>query len=174
MSIENRLAELEARLDETAARLRVAEDHLEIMRLLVSYGPAVDSCAGAEAAQLWAPDGVYDVGRRNRAEGRAAIAAIYDSRMHIGLTQQGSSHLTATPRITVNGDRAEAVAYTFVVLHGGGVQENFWIWRGAINHWTLARTAQGWKIVERLNRVLDGSPESHAIMRRGVDPLVAD
>lgn len=85
------------------------------------------------------------------------------------MTKQGSWHLTATPRITVNGDRAEAVAYSFVVLHGGGVEERFWIWRASANHWTLTRTAEGWKIQERYNRVLNGSDESHDVLRRGVE-----
>jgi hypothetical protein len=169
MSIETRLEALEERLAVTEARLRVAEDHLEIIRLLSSYGPAVDSCSSREAAELWAPDGAYDVGGIHRAKGREAIAKLYTGEHHVGMTQQGSSHLTATPRITVNGDRAEAVAYSFVVLHGGGVEERFWVWRASANHWTLARTAEGWRIVERYNRVLNGSDESHALLRRGVE-----
>lgn len=171
MSIETRLADLEARLAATEARLRVAEDHLEITRLLTSYGPAVDSCASHEAARLWASEGAYDVGGIHRVTGREAIAKLYQGPHHVGMTQQGSSHLTATPRITVDGDRAEAVAYSFVVLHGGGVEQRFWIWRASANHWTLARTAEGWRIVERFNRVLDGSPESHDVLRRGVEAL---
>ena len=171
MSVEARLAELENRLAATEARLRTAEDHLEITRLLVSYGPAVDSCSSREAAQLWTTEGAYDVGGRHRAIGHDAIATLYEGPHHIGMTKQGSSHLTATPRITVDGDRAEAVAYSFVVLHGGGVEERFWIWRASANHWTLARTAAGWRIVERYNRVLDGSEESHGVLRRAVAPL---
>ncbi|HEY3695208.1 nuclear transport factor 2 family protein [Phenylobacterium sp.] len=171
MTIETRLAELEGRLARTEARLRIAEDHLEITRLLTSYGPAVDSCASREAAQLWLADGVYDVGGRNRTKGHDAIAAMYDGPHHVGLTEQGSAHLTGTPRITVDGDKAEAVAYSFVVLHGGGVEDRFWIWRASANHWTLARTAQGWRIVERYNRVLNGSDDSHQTLRRGVAAL---
>lgn len=169
MSVEERLARLESRLADTEARLRTAEDHLEITRLLTSYGPAVDSCSADEAAMLWAPDGAYDVGGIHRAQGREAIAKLYVGPHHVGMTKQGSSHLTATPRITVDGDRAEAVAYSFVVLHGGGVEQRFWIWRAAANYWTLARTAEGWKIVERYNRVLDGSEESHDVLRRAVE-----
>jgi hypothetical protein len=168
MSVEERIAKLEERLGRTEARLRLAEDHLEIIRLLSSYGPAVDSCASREAAELWTADGAYDVGGRQRVEGRDAIAAMYTGHHHVGMTKQGSSHLTATPRVTIDGDRAEAVAYSFVVLHGGGVEERFWIWRASANHWTLARTEMGWRIVERYNRVLDGSEASHAVLRRGV------
>jgi hypothetical protein len=168
MSVEDRLSALEARFGETQARLQVAEDHLEIIRLLTSYGPAVDSCSAGEAADLWIEGGVYDVGGMHRAIGPDGIAALYKGPHHVGMTQQGSSHLTATPRVTVKGDDAEAVAYSFVILHGGGVEQRFWVWRASANFWTLKRTAAGWKIVERLNRVLDGSEESHAVLRRGV------
>lgn len=168
-SIEDRVANLEARLAEGEKRWRAAEDQLEIIRLLSSYGPAVDSCSSQAAAELWTEDGAYDVGSLFRAEGRGAISALYEGEHHVGMTKQGSSHLTATPRITVNGDRAEAVAYSFVVLHGGGVEERFWIWRASVNHWSLERTAQGWKIVERLNRVLNGSEAAHDVMLRAVD-----
>lgn len=171
MSVEDRLSALEARLSETQARLQVAEDHLEIIRLLTSYGPAVDSCSSREAANLWIDGGIYDVGGLHRAKGPDGIATLYEGPHHIGMTKQGSSHLTATPRVTVNGDTAEAVAYSFVILHGGGVEQRFWVWRASANYWTLKRTAGGWKIVERLNRVLDGSEESHAVLRRGVDAL---
>jgi hypothetical protein len=166
MSIEERLAAVEA-------RLRVAEDHLEIIRLLNSYGPAVDSGSCHEGGALWTKDGVYDVGGRSRTVGPDAISAMYEGPHHQGMIHQGSSHLTATPRVTVDGDRAQATAYSFVVLHGGGVEERFWIWRASANHWTLARTPDGWRIVERYNRVLDGSPESHAVLKRGVDALPA-
>ena len=39
-------------------------------------------------------------------------------------------------------------------------------WRAAINHWELVRTPQGWRIKIRTNRVIDGSDESHDVMRR--------
>jgi hypothetical protein len=50
MSIEARLAALEA-------RLRAAEDQLEIIRLLNTYGRAVDSGASRPAAQPWIEGG---------------------------------------------------------------------------------------------------------------------
>lgn len=170
MSVEDRLTSLEARLVETQARLLAAEDHLAIIRLLTSYGPAVDTCSSREAAKLWAENGAYDVGGVHRAVGHDRIAALYEGPHHIGMTKQGSSHLTATPRVTVNGDTAEAVAYSFVILHGGGAEERFWIWRASANYWTLRRGREGWQIAERYNRVLNGSDESHATLRRAVDP----
>jgi hypothetical protein len=159
MPIEERLAALES-------RLRTAEDQLDILRLLNTYGPAVDSGSAEAAANLWVEDGIYDAGGVTRFTPRALIA-MYNDEGHQGLVHTGSSHLTATPRIAVDGDQAEAVAYSFVVVKRG---EEWFIMRGAINHWQLVRTDRGWKIKERFNRVLDGSAESHEVMRRALSP----
>lgn len=157
MSIEDRLTALET-------RLRSAEDQLEIIRLLNTYGPAVDSGSAEAAIGLWTQDGIYDAGGVTRFTPEALVT-MYNDTGHQGLVHTGSSHLTATPRIEVNGDEAEAVAYSFVVVRR---DDEFYIMRGAINHWHLVRTAQGWRIKERLNRVLDGTPESHEVMRRAL------
>jgi hypothetical protein len=158
MSIEDRLSALET-------RLRAAEDQLEILRLLNTYGPAVDSGASRPAAALWIEGGTYNIGGVGAVTGHDDIAAIYDSKGHQDLIHQGSSHLTATPRVTVNGDQAEAVAYSFVVLKRNG---EWYIWRASANHWKLVRTSQGWRIAERYNRVLDGSEASHETLRRAL------
>jgi hypothetical protein len=157
MTTEERLAQLEA-------RLQAAEDQLAITRLICTYGPAVDSGASREAAELWDADGAYDVGGMHRAQGHDAIAALYDADGHQQLIHKGSAHLTATPRITIHGDTAEAVAYSFVVLRN---DTDWGLWRASANRWTLRRTPKGWRIVERFNRVLDGSEASHAILRQG-------
>jgi hypothetical protein len=81
----------------------------------------------------------------------------------MGLVKTGVSHFTGTPKITVDGDRARAVGYSFVILREG---DRWFIWRGAINQWTLVRGEAGWRIQERFNRTLDGSPDSHEVMRR--------
>lgn len=155
MNVEDRLAALEA-------RLRGAEDQLEIIRLINTYGPLVDSGEGQAAAHLWIEGGVYDLGAA-RPKAYDDIAAMYDGQHHQELIHTGCAHLMATPRITVNGDKAEAVGYSFIVLKEG---ERWFVYRAAINHWTLARTPEGWRIVERYNRVIDGSKDSHDTMRR--------
>ncbi|MEW9856697.1 nuclear transport factor 2 family protein [Novosphingobium sp. M1R2S20] len=157
MSIEDRLTMLEN-------RLRAAEDQLEILRLLNTYGPAVDSGSAEIAADLWTEDGIYDAGGVTRFTPDALIK-MYNDVGHQNLVHTGSSHLTATPRIEVHGDQAEAVAYSFVVVKR---DDEWFIMRGAINHWQLVRTAQGWRIKERFNRVLDGTSESHEVMRRAL------
>lgn len=156
MTIEQRLASLEK-------RLQAAEDQLEIIRLLNTYGPLVDSGESQKAAGLWVEDGRYDFSGYPALTGHEQLAAMYDSEGHHELINTGCSHLTATPCVTVNGDSADAVAYSYVVLREG---DRWYLWRASVNHWTLTRTAQGWKIKERFNRVLDGSEDSHDTMRK--------
>jgi len=158
--------DLQQRIEELDARLRAAEDQLEILRLLNAYGPLVDSGAATEAARLWADGGSYDftgaAGDAIRAEAPLGLVALYESRAHTELIAAGAAHLTATPAITVHSDTAEAVGYSFVVCRVGSQWQ---VRRAAVNHWALARTGSGWRITRRVNRILDGSPESHAIMR---------
>lgn len=156
MSLESRLSELEE-------RLQAAEDQLAIIRLLNTYGPLVDSGTSLPAAELWTEEGRYDFSGGAGLTGHEQLAAMYDSQAHQDLVNTGCSHLTATPHITLNGDTADAVAYSFVVLREG---ERWYLWRAAVNHWSLIRTEHGWRIKERFNRVLDGSKESHETMRK--------
>lgn len=163
-AFEDRLLALEA-------RLRAAEDQLAIQNLLMTYGPLVDSATAAPAGALWVEGGGYNFtlpdGGSKRLSAPDEIAGMYSWPGHLDLVNTGCAHLTATPRITVDGDAAEAVGYSVVVLKEG---ERWFVWRAAVNHWTLTRTDAGWRIVERFNRALDGSPESHETMRKVLNP----
>lgn len=160
MSVEDRLTALEA-------RLRAAEDHLEILNLLNSYGPLVDSGMAQEAVDLWIHGGGYNFtlpdGSAGRVEAPEPLSDLYRSDGHMGLVNAGSAHMTATPKISVNGDDAQAVGYSFVILREGDAWS---VWRAAVNHWTLRRTDKGWRVKERYNRTLNGSEDSHAAMRK--------
>lgn len=160
MSVEDRLSALEQ-------RLQAAEDQLEIMRLLNTYGPAVDSGANHEAAALWIEGGAYDAGGVKRFIAPKDLVDMYESQGQIDLINTGSTHLTAPPRITLHGDSAEAVAYSYVMKKE---DDRWFIWRAAVNHWTLVRTPAGWRIQERYNRVIDGSKGSHDTMRKALTP----
>jgi hypothetical protein len=159
--------DIEARLSALEARVRAAEDHIEILNLLNSYGPLVDSASAKEAGDLWVPGGGYNFGKpgggTQRLEAPDEIAGMYGWQGHLDLVNAGCAHLTGTPKITVNGDDAQAVGYSFVVLRE---EARWYLWRAAVNHWTLRRTAEGWRITERFNRTLDGSPESHETMKK--------
>lgn len=158
---------IEERLDALEQRCRKAEDHLEILNLLNSYGPLVDSCTAKEAGELWVEGGGYNFispdGEPTRLKAPDEIAGMYSWPGHIKLTETGCSHLTGTPKISIDGDEAQALAYSFVVLKE---DDRWFLWRAAVNHWTLKRTDQGWRIDERTNRTLDGSEQSHQTMRK--------
>ena len=160
MDTEQRLAALEA-------RLRKAEDHLEILNLLNTYGPLVDSATAEPAGKLWVEGGGYNFtvpdGGTKRLAAPDEVAGMYSWPGHLDLVNTGCAHLTATPKISVHGDEAAAVGYSVVILRE---EERWFLWRAAVNHWTLRRTSEGWRIVERFNRALDGSEESHATMRK--------
>lgn len=158
MSVEERLAALES-------RVRAAEDQLDIIRLLNTYGPAVDSGASQEAAALWIEGGAYDAGGVKRFIAPKELTDMYDGEGHQALIHTGATHLTATPRITLHGDTAEAVAYSYVMKKEG---DRWFIWRAAANHFSLVRTGEGWRIKERMNRVIDGSKASHETLRKAL------
>lgn len=151
---DDRIAALEA-------RLAAIEDELAIRRLLASYGPLADAGLGEAAALLWTETGAYAPGGLPRAEGKAALEAIYSGDTHQGLIAGGSMHMTAPVQITLDGDRATAIGYSLLALHGA---RRFSLARASINRWTLVRTDAGWRIVERINRVLDGSDEARALL----------
>lgn len=123
----------------------------------------MDSGQADAAARLWTAGGGYDFSGGGRLEAPDQLAAMYRSEGHMQLVETGVSHLTATPKVTVDGDEARAVGYSFVVLREA---ERWVIWRAAINEWRLVRTPHGWRIAERCNRVLDGSSDSQELMRR--------
>jgi hypothetical protein len=159
--------DIEARLAAMEARLRKAEDQLEILNLLNTYGPLVDSATAQPAGELWVEGGGYSFtlpeGGDKRLVAPDEIAGMYGWPGHLDLVKTGCAHLTATPKISVKGDEAEAVGYSVVILRE---EERWFLWRAAVNHWTLRRTDAGWRIVERFNRALNGSEESLATMRK--------
>lgn len=158
---------IEERLDALEARCRAAEDHLEILNLISAYGPLADSCSIEAAAAQWIPGGGYNYGLpgggNQRLEAPEPLGNVWRQEGHVELTRTGSAHTSATPKIVVKGDHADAVGYSFVIKREG---DRWFVWRAAINHWTLVRTADGWRVQEKFNRTLDGSDESHEVMKR--------
>lgn len=158
---------IEARVSALEERLQTAEDHLAILNLLNSYGPLVDSGSDQDAVALWMEGGGYNFTRPDGGAGRLeapeALSALYRSDPHQALITTGSAHVTLTPKITIEGNDAQAVGYSLVVEREG---RRWFLERASINHWTLQRTKFGWRIVERLNRTLTGSQETHELMRR--------
>jgi uncharacterized protein (TIGR02246 family) len=159
MTTDERLAELEQ-------RLRRVEDELAIVRLLASYGPAVDAGDADAVAALWAEDGEYDVeGWHMRS--RADVAAMVRSPAHQGLIRGGSAHFLGPVRVEIDGDDAVAVCESILVRHNED-DAGYRVWRAGANHVALRRTAAGWRIVKRTTRALDGSAEARDLLAAGV------
>jgi hypothetical protein len=156
---EERLASLER-------RVRVLEDHVAILRLINSWGPAVDTGSSREAGALWDDDGVLE-SDLSRLEGPAGVTAMVDSDGQRALIAQGCAHVQTAPVVNVEGDRATVIAYSQVYLHG---DESHAVWRVSANKWECARGPEGWRITRRVNRVIDGGGDSHAILIRALGP----
>jgi uncharacterized protein (TIGR02246 family) len=153
MSDDLRLAVLEERVQ----RL---EDELTVTRVIASYGPLVDAGDADSVAGLWAEDGDYDVeGWHMRS--RDEIRAMVHSDPHQKLINGGCLHFLAPAYVTVDGDEAVAVCESILVRHREG---SYSIRRAGANHFHLRRLSEGWRIVHRTTRGIDGSAEARSLL----------
>ena len=153
-----------ARLRALETRLAAVEDQLAITRLMATYGPAVDSLDAELTAELWAVDGWYDAGVATF-EGHQGLRDLIDSDLHQRLAAMGAAHVISAPQVTIDGDTAVAVCYAQVLVHDESADAGWRIWRVTANRWHWSRTPQGWKVVARTNRPLDGSDEPRQLFR---------
>jgi hypothetical protein len=159
---------LEAHVERLERRLLAVEDIAEINRLIASYGPAADSCDGEAVRALWAEGGTYEL------QGWFYTSDTMDqtvtSDLHHRYVAAGSAHVMSAPVITLDGDRAVAINYSRVFVHEG---DRWIVDRAAANRWDLERTADGWRVRRRVNRLLDGSAEARSILAGEAPPPVA-
>ncbi len=154
-------------VDELLARVRRLEDERDIARLIASYGPAVDAGDADTAAGLWANDGSYDVDGRHM-RGRAGVHAMISSSAHQNLVAKGCSHFLGPCVVTVDGDEAVAVCESVVLVRDGSEKGPYRVWRCTANHFALQRVNGHWRIGARTSRVLDGNPDAHALLTKGL------
>lgn len=154
---EDRLAELERRLQRI-------EDERAIERSIASYGPLVDAGDADAVAQLWAPDGGYDV-EGWQMTSRDDVAAMVRSDAHQGLIGRGSCHFLGPAVATVDGDDAVAVCQSILVIRR---DDGFAVWRAGANHFRLRRIEGRWQVVQRTTRALDGNAEARELLSAGV------
>jgi hypothetical protein len=167
-------------LQRLESRLRRLEDESAIQRLIASYGPCVDAANADGAAALWEADGSYDVEgwRMNRSDDVRAMVA---SPSHRELVAGGCCHFLGPAVVTVSDDTAVAVCESLVLLRlsqaspdrlehvaWSNAPSEYVVWRAAANHFQLQRGADGWRIVTRTTRLLDGSPSAHALLTGGL------
>ena len=161
----------DTRLKALEQELRLLRDERDIQRLILSYGPRVDSAdsdAPAEkVAEMWVEDGVYDVGGMTRQEGRVEIASTYRAR-HYANILTGIAHVMGSPIIELDGDTATAFNYTAVFRPETPYPQTdrFYPWRVAVNQWRLVRTTEGWRVAERINRLITGDAEARQLVQQ--------
>ncbi len=162
ISVEDRLAEVER-------RLAVAEDELAVIRLVASYGPMVDTGDTTFAPVLFADEGVYDV--LNARLSRSDFAAMLGGPEHQGIVAEGIAHVMGLPMVRVEGDRASAVNCT-QLFHK--VADGYRVFRVAQNVWKLERRPEGWKIVERFNRLIGEGDDARALLEGAVREAIRE
>lgn len=142
-------------LQELETRLRRVEDELAIQRVVLSYGPAADAGLTSLAASVWLEDGVYDWDADGEPhQGSAAVDRMLQGSNHQGLIANGAAHFAGPPLIDVDGDRATALNYSFVMRRE---ERRFYVWRVSAVRWELERTGSSWRVRRRTNRLLDDS-----------------
>jgi ketosteroid isomerase-like protein len=155
--------DLRAVVEELVARVRRLEDQLEIMQLVAQYGPAVDSGSGAATAALWTDDGAFDAVPHMQMRGRDDIAAMVEGAGHQSLIQNGCGHVLTVPHVVVDGDHATGRSYALNIRWDADA-DRFWVGRVSANTWRWVRTPDGWRITERINANLDGTPEHRQML----------
>jgi hypothetical protein len=148
--------QLEARVAELEARVRVVEDLHQLAQLVATYGPAVDSGSADAAASIWADDGVFDVVPYFELVGHVGIAGMVSGAGHQALIANGCGHVLTAPRIEVDGDAARGWNYAFNIRFDADA-DRFWIARLSANEWHFRREPKGWRVVRRTNINLDGT-----------------
>jgi hypothetical protein len=158
---ESELTGLRAEIIALRAEVAELRDRHAIADLIAAYGPAVDRGDSRGAAALWAHDGSYDLGEMGVARGPDAIAALFEADLHQGLIANGAAHMLGPARIDITGDTAVAVCYSCVARWTGAAFE---LYRVAANKWSLRREREGWRVVNRQNRLLEGSEEARNLL----------
>lgn len=155
--------DLRATVAALAERVKLLEDHLAITQLVAQYGPSVDSGSAEATADLWTDDGSFDAVGVITMRGHDEIAGMVDGDGHQHLILNGCGHVLTVPHVVIDGDRAEGRSYA-LNIRWDPAQERFWVARVSANTWKWTRTANGWRIAERVNANLDGTPEHRAML----------
>ncbi|MBS9375821.1 nuclear transport factor 2 family protein [Rhodococcus sp. B50] len=153
----NDVERLAATVEQLTERVRRLEDRIEIMQLVAQYGPAVDSGSGDAAAALWTEDGRFDAVPQRRMKGRAEIAEMVHGPGHGSLIENGCGHVLTVPHIEIDGDEATGRSYA-LNIRWDAETDLFRVARVSANTWRWVRTPEGWRIAERVNANLDGTP----------------
>ena len=162
------------------ARVRAVEDKLAIFHLIASHPPAADTGTDRYYREAFVADGEMDLGGGKGARGNDTIGALVKTPEHQAAIAGGLCHFAGLPRVEIDGDSAVAISYLQIItpdrqaapreVSGHGSTTGFRIHRVGANRWELRRGKDGWKIVRRTLRPLDGTDDAQALLRKAIAP----
>ena len=164
--------------DSLEDRVRAVEDKLAIFHLIASHPPAADTGTDRYYRDAFAADGEMDLGGGKGARDNATIRALVKTPEHQAAIAGGLCHFAGLPRVEVDGDSAVAISYLQIItpdrqaapreVPGHGSTTGFRIHRVGANRWELRRGKDGWKVVRRTLRALDGTDDAQALLRTAI------
>ena len=166
--------------DSLEDRVRAIEDKLAIFHLIASHPPAADTGTDRYYREAFVADGEMDLGGGKGARGNATIGALVKTPEHQAAIAGGLCHFAGLPRVEIKGDSAVALSYLQIItpdrqaapreVSGHGSTTGFRIHRVGANRWELKRSKDGWKVVRRTLRPLDGTDDARALLRKAIAP----
>jgi hypothetical protein len=161
-------------------RVRAIEDRLAIFHLIASHPPAADTGTDRYYREAFVADGEMDLGGGKGARGNDTIGALVKTPEHQAAIAGGLCHFAGLPRVDIDGDSAVAISYLQIItpdrqaapreVSGHGSTTGFRIHRVGANRWDLRRGKDGWKVVRRTLRPLDGTDDAQALLRKAIAP----
>ena len=161
-------------------RVRAIEDKLAIFHLIASHPPAADTGTDRYYREAFVADGEMDLGGGKGARGNDTIGALVKTPEHEAAIAGGLCHFAGLPRVEIKGDSAVALSYLQIItpdrqaspreVSGHGSTTGFRIHRVGANRWELKRSKDGWKVVRRTLRPLDGTDDARALLRKAIAP----
>ena len=161
-------------------RVRAVEDKLAIFHLIASHPPAADTGTDRYYREAFVTEGEVDLGGGKGARGNDSIGALVKTPEHQAAIAGGLCHFAGLPRVEIDGDSAVAISYLQIItpdrqaapreVSGHGTTTGFRIHRIGANRWELKRGKDGWKVVRRRLRPLDGTDDARALLREAIAP----
>lgn len=159
------MADVEARMAALEQRVRQLEDQVSIYQILSTYGAAADGASTPAMTDLWTDDAIYDA-QIVAFNGKAEILAMLKSDMHQQIINGGAAHVIGMPSVRIAGDKAVATCCARLYRKDG---DSYRAWRVTACRWDLVRTAKGWRIKSRVNKLLNGDEDARELLRSGIE-----
>lgn len=141
------------------ARVQLLEDQLAIQRVITDYSAYLDARDYDGYVSLFTEDGVWANGntrREGRDEIRDMLTGLFGE-VPEDYVNLSSFHQISNFEIDVDGDEAFAKSRFIFVMRGEGGEPTNEL--SGQYHDRLVRTADGWKIAERVDHTLMPTPE---------------